>query len=90
MIAPNAEAVATEFTKVLKGWLTPAEWKEMVKTNTTPEYQHGACASHNYCDANEAMMAAFDEFKVPYPADEHPDSFTLWNEAWELARKSWN
>lgn len=85
----NAQTIAPEFTRILKDWLRVDEWDAMCALNATEKYQHGACASQNYCDANMAMIEAFDLHKVAHPSDDHPDSITLWNEAWELARSTW-
>jgi hypothetical protein len=87
--------VAAEFTRVLKSWLSPGEWSDMVSKNQNdPAYASGACASHDYCDANEAMTAAFQMLDLPLPGDDGdedvaPEPFRIWNESWTLARASW-
>lgn len=85
----DAQTIAREFTRILKDWLRVDEWDAMCALNATEKYQHGACASQNYCDANMAMLDAFDKHHVEHPSDDFPDSIALWNEAWELARSTW-
>ena len=51
-------AVAAEFCKVIREWLTPAQLKEAIRLNKTVAYK-SCCASHDFCDANMAMYLAF-------------------------------
>lgn len=82
-------AVAEAFAEVMKQWLSKEEFAAMKRLNETdPEYAPGgACASHNYCDANMAMDAAMKQVLGDgYRIDDetlHP----IWNDAWSLARK---
>lgn len=46
------------FAKVLQGWLTTVEWKEMRARNVA-NIGGLCCASHDFCDANMAMDEAF-------------------------------
>lgn len=87
-------AIAEAFGEVMRQWLSPAEFAEMKALNETPAFADGCCASHNYCDANMAMDAAFQQALGRSPImgeDEDPvgseADCKIWNEAWELARK---
>jgi len=87
-------AIAEAFSEVMRQWLSRDEFAEMKRLNETdPDYANGACASHNYCDANMAMMEAFDHVMghnmIPTDADGEisEQDTAIWNEAWELARK---
>ena len=56
----TVQALAGAFTDVLVEWLGDEEFADMKATNATPEYAgNDMCASHNYCDANMAMDAAW-------------------------------
>jgi hypothetical protein len=79
--------VAIEFAKVLRHWLTPNEMQEVLRRNKTAAYQNGACASHDFCDANMAMAEAFKKFRID-PAVDNSDVLKLWNAAWDIAHKS--
>lgn len=87
----DAAAVSREFVSVLREWLTDAEWAEMIARNKTPAYHGEICASHDFCDANMAMQAAFEkvmgrEFAANTEAEDI--DFPLWNAAWKMARHS--
>lgn len=56
----KVQALAGAFADVLVEWLGDEEFAEMKATNATPEYAGSdMCASHDYCDANMAMDAAW-------------------------------
>ena len=55
----RAEELADRFSIVLRAWLTKAELAEAVRRNATPEYGK-CCATHDFCDANEAMALAME------------------------------
>lgn len=76
--------LAGAFYATLTEWLTADELAEVRRRNATPEYA-GVCASHDFCDANEAMEEAFRKVLGPVPA-RNEDATPLWNAAWTLAR----
>jgi hypothetical protein len=90
----NARYLAVGFSKVLHEWLTPAEMKKVVKQNAAWKGTKfdNCCASHNYCDANMAMLEAwvnlfgFEPRFLNDPDDEN--SLQLCSEAWDLAKDS--
>lgn len=55
--ALSADRLADDFSRILGDWLTPSELAEIRRRNATPDYS-GVCASHDFCDANEAMAQA--------------------------------
>ena len=44
----------------------------------------GICHSHDFCDANMVMLAAFQDVGLDVP-DADSDDQTLWNASWEMA-----
>ena len=54
----TAETIATAFAATLREWLSADQWAEMQARNVN-HADDGICASHDYCDANMAMEAAF-------------------------------
>ena len=81
-------AIAEAFGEVMRQWLLPAEFAAMKhKNETDPTYAGGACASHDYCDANMAMMPAFKDVIGHDPDGDSEADAAIWNEAWTLARK---
>ncbi len=82
------DAIACEFAITLKSWATPDEWQTMRETNARNARDGitGICASHDFCDANEAMAQAFAtivgrEAKVLDDGDN-----ALWSVAWDCAQ----
>lgn len=86
----NPEALAAEFTRVLREWLTEEQMREVVKRNATVRYA-GCCASHDFCDANMAMLEACAKL-TGKPETEHDFAdealCAIVNRAWDLARAS--
>ncbi len=79
------ENLGGKFSEIIKKWLTKEQVVEVVDKNSTPEYKE-CCATHEYCDPNQAMIDAFN-LVVGRDIDPHSDSDTLLiNEAWDLAR----
>ena len=81
----EVERIAERFALILRHWLNNDQWNEMVRRNTYDEaYQDGACASHDFCDANMAMAEAIHQItgrEVDIDSDND-----LWNIAWDIAR----
>ena len=81
----TSETVGDEFVAILSNWLTDYEMDLVVHYNATPAYVQ-SCASHNFCDANMAMLAAFeDTTNCEFDLDDqgHVD---LFNAAWDYAK----
>lgn len=75
------QQLALEFCQVLRRWLTPEEMAEVVLRNHNSQYQ-GACATHDFCDANMAMLEAANNVGV----DE--EDYETWNRAWDIAKEA--
>lgn len=85
-----AQIIATAFAGVLKRWLSPEAWAEMREANVGADPM--TCASHDYCDANVAMLEAFRAVMgrdhVLDDADPRNDGdCDLWNIAWDIAKR---
>lgn len=80
----EVDKLAIEFSKVLHSWLTPEEMTEVNIRNDEPRYKdHDCCATHDFCDANMAMVEAMTTLK--YDARDE-SSADLWNAAWIQAK----
>ncbi len=79
---PSAEQLCDQFCRILNEWLDPPTVGEINRLNSLPEYA-GCCASHDFCDPNQAMADALETFGVEF----HPDLCDLINEAWDQARE---
>ena len=88
---PTARALAEKFSEFLREDLGREKMLLVVERNRTAEYE-GACASHDFCDANEVMLAALEDFG--FDADDVFENDcdnpvqARWNEAWDEARQN--
>jgi hypothetical protein len=76
--------VADTFVNVLKSWLTPEQFATMQRRNKE-ETDSRICHSHDFCDANMAMLDALNEHGIDVDAD-NEDHTALWNKVWEAAK----
>ncbi|MGP9804045.1 hypothetical protein [Paracoccus sp. NSM] len=77
--------LARAFARRLSDALTPEQLEVVNLTNARPE-NAACCASHDFCDANEVMAAAFQEVHGRKPDPASDDDADQWNRAWEAAR----
>lgn len=93
----TADVMADKFVTLLKETLGPDTYAQVIARNMTIEYE-GCCASHDFCDANEVMDAAFKSLAGFSTCDTGGDGIgcmseectALWNEAWTLAKVKMN
>lgn len=82
------EVIGNRFALILNSWLTP-EQLESVKSENAKNKTTLNCASHNFCDANMAMVEAFEFFQEALPDDDGDQAqFDLWNKSWDYAKKT--
>lgn len=81
---PEAEPLARDFAAVLKEWLTPEEMAETIKRNDA-ETDDMVCHSHDFCDANMAMDAAFAKAGIEVDC-QNQEQADRWSEAWDIAK----
>jgi hypothetical protein len=58
MKLPTVSALAAEFDRLLRRDLTASDYREVRRLNRTPKYAGDCCASHDFLDANMAMLEA--------------------------------
>jgi hypothetical protein len=86
--------LARAFGAEVQGAFNPHEFREMCSRNKSSHADDGICATHDFCDANMLMLAAFKETFGREPAfltadDTSPGSRAdtrLWNDAWAIAK----
>ena len=84
---PKSDELAQEFIRIIREWLTPEEVNCVVWANLM-EPDSRICHTHDYCDANEAMLQACAKFGLDCDTVINDEAVrVLWNEAWELANK---
>lgn len=85
------EQLGEVFAGVLKSWLTKEQWGEM-RARNVEHVDDGVCASHDFVDANMAMLEAFLALGLHDPSDLDCDSpardlaMDLWSKAWDWAK----
>jgi hypothetical protein len=86
----NRRRVARAFSNILREWMTPLRMKLIVRRNAM-DADLNVCHSHDFCDANQAMLDAFRRCRLPDPASAErigeDDAVGLWNSAWNLAKR---
>lgn len=80
----KAARLAVLFATVLGAWLEPEEFAEMRARNAKRD-DANVCHSHDFCDANEAMAAAWVHAFDCGPDMASDDDTALWNQAWQMA-----
>lgn len=78
----EAKQLAKAFSATLHEWLGAETMAEVVRLNAA-EPDSRICHSHDFCDANQAMLDAMGE-DVVFDAGNQP-LLDLINSAWELA-----
>lgn len=81
MVSPGI--LAAEFSRILHEWLTADELAEIQRRNSTLEYS-GFCASHDFCDPNQAMIDALSIHGLEFDTE----LCGLINDAWAISRMS--
>jgi len=76
----NEVQIAKEFCQILNWGLNAEEMAEVVRRNAE-ETNPNICHSHDFCDANEAMIVAFENYEL-----DPIENMELCNKAWNLAK----
>jgi hypothetical protein len=80
------ETLAADFSAVLRRWLTADEMAQVLALNKQ-EAGTNVCHSHDFCDANMAMLKAFEDLGGDLDLEDQ-DQVKLWNAAWDIAKAS--
>lgn len=75
------ERVARRFSIVLLGWLGHRTM-ELVNMRNEQQTDKSICHSHDFCDANQAMIDALEANGIEWSTDQ----IDLCNAAWDLAK----
>ena len=88
----NASELARSFADILGEWLTPEQFAEM-RLRNVQYVNDNICASHDYCDANMAMIEAFNRVLGREPAswfaNDSDADMRLMDEAWNIAKREY-
>ena len=83
---PSPNNLAVEFSRILNNWLTKQDIESINEANKKdPNF----CASHDYCDPNEAMLEAYENISGSTPVGFLATALlSLFREAWAIAKLS--
>jgi len=92
----DSQALAHEFSRILRKWLTEDEIAEVIARNKADRRRRqtaqladpAVCASHDFCDANMAMYEAFENIAGHTVDPQNPADVSMWNKAWSMAKAS--
>lgn len=80
----DAHKIARAFCGVLNEWLTPEQIQQVNILNATDADQ-SVCHTHDFCDANQAMLDAMESLGIEWEGIEDLDRIPV-NEAWSIAK----
>jgi len=81
----DSAIVARDFVNIIRTWLTPTQLAEVAAKNAM-NLDADWCATHDYCDANVAMDAAFAARLGRSVRGNDESDCRLWRDAWDIAR----
>jgi hypothetical protein len=85
--------LAHAFGDRVQAEFTPKQFRLICDLNKGKYADLGVCATHDFCDANMLMLAAFEEVFKRNPLDGPGGHMTqadtdLWNDAWTIAKET--
>lgn len=82
--ADDKHEIAFRFARTLSMWLTEQQIAEVNCLNATPEYAT-CCATHDFCDPNQAMLDVLAELKIKFKP-QSDKQIALLDAAWSIAK----
>ena len=84
MSIPAPATLARSFCAELRKTLTAAQLAVVLRRNASPDRDPSVCHSHDFCDANEVMLAATKKCRMRFDFNSDAHS-VLWKAAWRMA-----
>lgn len=83
-----AKQLSTKFSAIIREWLTAEEIAEVNEKNEKAAWA-GCCATHDYCDTNQAMLDAHKTvFNTPDIDLGDNATIDMMNKAWDISKKA--
>lgn len=79
--------LSAEFSKVIREWLTEEELQKAIELNNSEKYKN-CCATHDFCDPNEAMLQAFEKVQGRELNFQSEEDSILVDQAWTKAKEN--
>jgi len=84
---PSVEQLSYRFSVILRFWLSDLEIDTINKRNASQLYREkGYCATHEFCDSNQAMLDALEKFGITW--DQPGDHEELIEAAWTMSKNN--
>jgi len=83
---PTDDALARAFIAIIQDWLTADELESVVARNGTNPAGDPCCATHDYCDPNQAMLDAHKKITGRELDDHDEATMRIVDRAWTMAR----
>jgi hypothetical protein len=89
-MAPTTNKLARRFASIIRFDFTAKQLAEIKRRNR--KYDHNICATHDFCDANMVMWAAYEDVYGRAPeiggdTEASQAEIAIWNEAWAKAKR---
>lgn len=81
---PTAQDLANEFAVEIRKWVSPDDCREIDRRNKA-ETSAAICHSHDFCDANQAMINALSKLGMEFDLQDEPQ-MKLIDDAWRIVR----
>lgn len=80
-------ALAAAFAAAIVDSMMPSELEGVNAKNKRNGYADAVCATHDYCDANQAMLDALENLNIEYDPNSQ-SQVDLVNGAWAMAKRA--
>lgn len=82
----NVLKVAKQFSIVLSNWIPEKLYEVNLRNKEQSYIEHDCCATHDFCDPNEAMISAFKTIFNREPSAINQKDNMIINNAWLIAK----
>jgi hypothetical protein len=87
-ITPNThKVVAAKFCEIIKEWIGTLGVAKVVELNAE-DPDKSVCHSHDFCDANQAMIDACEAYGIKFSTEDGSDFDKVCDKAWAVAKKA--
>lgn len=84
----SVEDLSREFSKAINEWLSKEEIDEVnIRNEEHLKLNDGICATHDFCDANMAMVQALNDLDIIWEMNDEVQGKII-DQAWVLSKKN--
>ena len=83
---PTQKKLADRFIREMRSTLSVAQLQK-VDARNAKQTDSGICHSHDFCDANEVMLEAWESLTTTDFSLQNKAHVAKWNGAWDMAKK---